>query len=287
MQKFALAYKIYVYYTRQPRGNYGEYYMKTFLKDYSYSMVKLFLNQIAITLFATMVSIATFSDRKILLAISIFSVLFFLYLNYTSLWELGSKDQIRVDGGRLKSNKARGLWLSLGANVPNILLALLTGIGALINTAFGQSMSIICDIISRFLNNMYFGIMNFLEYTIYRDPLVLKARSILGATSYHSPELSKAAELIENPSYTILDITKAAELVAENTSGTDATLNEALELLNTASQSPRIIENWWWFLAIVIPALVVGWLAYWLGSKNFRILSIFGINPKPSNANRK
>ncbi len=250
-------------------------------------MVKLFLNQIAITLFATMVSIATFSDRKILLAISIFSVLFFLYLNYMSLWEMGSKDQIRVEGGRLKSDSKRGLWLSLGANVPNVLLALLTGIGAFIDTAFGQGMSMICDIISRFLNNMYFGIMNFLEYVIYRDPLVLKARSILGATGYHSPELSKAAELIENPSYTILDITKAAELVSENASQTDTALNEVLTLLNSASQSPRIIENWWWFLVIVIPALIVGWLAYWLGSKNFRILSIFGINPKPSKSNTK
>lgn len=261
--------------------------MKTFLKDYSYSMVKLFLNQIAITLFATMVSIATFSDRRILLAISIFSVLFFLYLNYTSLWELGSKDQIRVDGGRLKGNKARGLWLSLGANVPNILLALLTGIGAFINTAFSQSMSMICDIISRFLNNMYFGIMNFLEYAIYRDPLVFKAREILSGAAYHAPEITKAAELIENPSYTILDITKAAELVSENADPTNTALGEVVTLLDSAAHSPRIIENWWWFLVIVIPALFVGWLAYYLGSKNFRILSIFGINPKPSKSNMK
>ena len=260
--------------------------MKSFLKEYSYSMVKLFLNQIAITLFATMVSIATFSDRKILLAISIFSILFFLYLNYTTLWEIGSKDQIRVEGGRLKSNSTRGLWMSFGANIPNILLALLTGIGAIINTAFSQSMSMICDIISRFLNNMYFGTMNFLEYVIYRDPLVLKARDLAASGGAYSGEVSKALELIEKPSYTVSDIINAGKSLSEIDVPSE-NISEAIGLLEEAAASPRMIENWWWFLVIVIPALFVGWLAYYLGTKNFRILSLFGIKPKVAGANKK
>lgn len=249
-------------------------------------MVKLFLNQIAITLFATMVSIATFSDRKILLAISIFSILFFLYLNYTTLWEIGSKDQIRVDGGRLKGNKARGLWLSLGANIPNILLALLTGIGAIINTAFSQSMSMICDILSRFLNNMYFGTLNFLEYVIYRNPLVSKAQELLTSSSFVAAEVKEALELIEKPSYTVSDIINAGKSLSE-ISAPSENISEAIELLEEAAASPRMIENWWWFLVIVIPALFVGWLAYWLGTKNFRILSLFGIKPKVAGAKKK
>ena len=259
--------------------------MKSFLKENGYSMVKLFLNQIAITVFALMLSMATFSNRKTLLWISIFSILFFLYLNYVSLWEVGAKDKLRIDAGRISATPVKGLLISLGANIPNFISALLIGIGAMLDTKSGQSMSMICDIISRFLNNMYFGVMNILEYAIYRDASVSKAVELLRGASESSSEITKALELIDNPNYTILNVRDAMTAI-NGASVSSPEVTEALELLDNAAHSPQIIENWWWFLVIIIPSLLVGLAAYNLGTKNFKILSIFGIKPNGGAKNR-
>lgn len=253
--------------------------MKSFLKENTYSMVKLFLNQIAITVFATMLSIATFSNRKTLLFISIFSILFFLFLNYSAGWEIGAKDKLRIDSGRMKKSPLKGLLLAIGANVPNFICALLIGIGAFIDTKSAQSMSMICDLISRFFNNMYFGVMNFLEYRIYRDGLVSDAIELLKGAAASSSEVTKALELVDTPNYTIQSLRNAIDSLSA-TSASEEAVTDALALLSDAAYSPQIIENWWWFLVITIPALLVGWLSYYLGTKNFRILSIFGIKPK-------
>lgn len=251
--------------------------MKSFLREDFYSIVKLFLNQIIIAIFALMISMATLSNRKLLLAVSIFSILFFLYLNYAQCWELGAKDKLKIDGGRMEKRPLKGLWLAVGANGPNFISALLIGIGAIIDTKFGQSMSMICDIISRFLNNMYFGVMNFLEYAIYRNASVSKAAEILNDTEL-TAESVKAITLINDPNYTIYSITQAID-VLESAGTPSSASSDALALLESAAHSPQIIENWWWFLVITIPSLLVGFAAYRFGVSNFRILSVFGINP--------
>lgn len=243
-------------------------------------MVKLFLNQIIIAVFALMLSMATFSNRKTLLLVSIFSILFFLYLNYSQCWEIGAKDKLRIDAGRLESKPAKGLWLALGANVPNLISALLIGIGAILDTKFGQSMSMICDIISRFLNNMYFGVMNFLEYAIYRNPSVSRAVQLLNDIEL-TAETVKAITLIEDPNYTILTVTQAIDELEKVSAPTPA-VTEAITLLDNAAHSPQIIENWWWFLVIIIPSLLVCFAAYRFGASNFRILSVFGIKSTPN-----
>ena len=193
--------------------------MLDFLKENSYSMVRMFINQIGMTVFGTMLALATASNSTLLLASSIFSILFYLFLLYSMGWEIGAKDKIRIDGGRMKPFPTKGLLIALGANLPNILLALLMGIGAMINTAtqaeWAGSMSVICNAIARLIEGMYLGVIKILEDVIYVNP-------------------------------TILDV-------------------------------------WWWFLVITIPALLAGWISYLLGSRNIRILGLFGINTEPQN----
>ena len=53
-----------------------------FLKENSYSMVKMFVNQIAMTVFGTMLALATAGNPTLLLCSSIFSILFYLFLVY-------------------------------------------------------------------------------------------------------------------------------------------------------------------------------------------------------------
>ena len=62
----------------------------------------MFLDQIAMTVFGTMLSFATLKNEGLLLASSIFSILFYLMLLYTVGWDIGARDKIRIDGGRMK-----------------------------------------------------------------------------------------------------------------------------------------------------------------------------------------
>jgi hypothetical protein len=193
-----------------------------FLKENSYSMVKMFVNQIAMTVFGTMLALATAGNPTLLLCSSIFAILFYLFLVYSVGWEIGAKDKIRIDGGRMREFPAKGFLIALGANLPNLLLALLMGIGALISTATGAewagSMSVVCNAIARLIEGMYLGVIKVLE-----------------------------------------DMLPAGH---------------------------SILSVWWWFLLLPVPAIFTGWLSYFLGSRNIRILGLFGITPVgPGNKN--
>ncbi|MBQ3126802.1 MAG: hypothetical protein IJC15_06995 [Clostridia bacterium] len=100
---------------------------KAFWKGYSYIIVKMFINQFAIALFGLTLAIATKSsgNTKLELICSIFAVLFYLFLIYTMTWEVGASDKVRVDAGRAKATPLRGLYMSLWANLPNLILAAL------------------------------------------------------------------------------------------------------------------------------------------------------------------
>lgn len=192
--------------------------MSNFFRENSYSMVRLFLNQIALTVFGTMLALATAKNDTLLLVTSIFSVLFYLYLVYSFGWEIGAKDKIRIDGGRLAPMPAKGFLIALVANIPNLLLALLMGFGAIISTATGAEwagdLSVVCNAIARLIEGMYLGIIKILEDVVFTDA--------------------------------------------------------------------HIIDVWWWFIVITLPAIITGGVSYILGSKNFRILSLFGIAYRPT-----
>ncbi len=132
--------------------------MGTFFKEHSYSMVKLFLNQIVMSVFGTILCISTSSNTPLLVASGILSICMLLFIDYTFIWEIGAKDKIRIDGNRLKPMPTKGLFIGICGNIPNIILTLLIGIGAILNSAAGQSIAVVCDPIMRLINGMYLGI---------------------------------------------------------------------------------------------------------------------------------
>lgn len=131
-------------------------------------------------------------------------------------WELGAKDKQKIDGGRMRPFPAKGFLISLVANVPNLLLALLMGLGAIVNTAaeveWMGNMSVICNAIARLLNGMYLGMITSLEKSIY------------GGAS--------------------------------------------------------ILDEWWWFIIITLPAMLVSWGSYVMGTKELRISAMLGIKQR-------
>ncbi len=97
--------------------------MFSFYKNNSDSIVKLFVNQLGMTIFGHLLFAATFkTDLRI--ATGFLSALFYLYLVYCTGWDAGAKDKIKVDGGRTEKCSHKGFLLGLAANGLYILLSI-------------------------------------------------------------------------------------------------------------------------------------------------------------------
>lgn len=184
--------------------------MKDFFHKYSYSMIKMLLTQIVISIFGLMLSMATVSaSSAIAIAVSVFAILFYLFLIYTLVWEIGAKDKISVDVGKKQYKRFTGLWMGLVANIPNIVLAVILAVSQpfVAKSAEGQELNGlgIVSVIANVLQGMYFG----------------------------------AISAIKLPTGKFLS------------------------------------DMWWTYFLIIVPAVVISFLAYYLGHRNFRFFGCF------------
>lgn len=137
-----------------------------FLKDNSYTVVKLLVYQLGMTIFGSCISMAVQSSRPLLLATGIFATLFFVYLIYSALWEIGAKDKIRTDAGRLLPRPLFGLHAALLAGMPNYILLTLMLIGFFFGRGengleWAGNLFVVTQVIFKILNGMYIGIIRF------------------------------------------------------------------------------------------------------------------------------
>ena len=137
--------------------------MKKFFHDYSYNIVKMFVNQFAISIFGVSLTLATTQAHiessgfdTFTLIVSILAVIFYLYLIYMLAWEIGAKDKISVDVGKKNYRPHLGILLSLFANIPNILAAIIYAIATILGS---EPMLFVVRLIATLLQGMYFGII--------------------------------------------------------------------------------------------------------------------------------
>lgn len=140
-----------------------------FLKENSYDIIRLYINQIGIAIFSLVLyfSVGMLENADISLRlkifISVFAMLFYFSLLYTAAWDMGAKDKIRVDAGRMKENKFKGAFMSLLANLPNFIVAgicaLTMGMFLLGGYEVAKTVSGIFNLILRMFCSMYLGIM--------------------------------------------------------------------------------------------------------------------------------
>ena len=136
--------------------------MKNFFRERSYDAVKLLVIQCAIGMFGFALALVCGFAGNVPLrtGCSVFSVLFYLFLIYTSVWELGAKDSVSVEYGHRDYQPLTGLWIALLANALNYLLAvgILLGNVAADIAAF-SGIGAISKLISLFIQGMYSGIL--------------------------------------------------------------------------------------------------------------------------------
>ena len=138
-----------------------------FIKDNSYDIVKLFVNQIGITIFSLVLytAVGSIGDEatmlKVRVLLSVFSCIFYFALIYCASWDFGARDIIRVEGGKIDNKPAKGALISLVSNSPNFVLAAVSIVSMLIYI-FSENQSAFrlfagFNLLLRFLNAMFIG----------------------------------------------------------------------------------------------------------------------------------
>lgn len=142
-----------------------------FLKDNLDSIIKLIVNQVGIAILTIFLYTAAGAiksetggaDLGIKIGISIFGILFYYFLVYSVVWEIGAKDKIRIDAGRAEKKLSRGFLLGLYSNIPNLIIVglavlcmgiyMMSGIEGF-KTTFG-----ILNLIIRIFISIYLGVV--------------------------------------------------------------------------------------------------------------------------------
>ena len=142
----------------------------SFFKTNFDTVLKLILNQIGVALLTFFLYTAAggiISDDglglMIKIAISVFGILFYYALIYNIAWEIGAKDKIRIDGGKMKPSKNKGMLLGIYANLPNIAVitfaTLLFLLYMLTNADWMYSLYAVLNFIFRFFISIYIGVI--------------------------------------------------------------------------------------------------------------------------------
>lgn len=179
--------------------------MRNFFDRYSYSIVKMFVHQFALGLFGAVLAMATTKNLVLSIVVGVFSIAFYLFLIYTVAWDIGAKDKISIDCGKLKPRPYLGILLSLAANIPNFIIAILYSIFRLV-FAENDNAAAIIRTVAFYIEGMYQGIMS---------------KIIIGT-----------------------------------------------HVVDGAEVGIRMFEHWWSYFVIIIPAVAVTGIAYWLGMRN-------------------
>lgn len=136
--------------------------MSEFMKKYSYSAVKLFVSQMALSVFGLVLAIACAKIGKTMQIVSsVGAVIFYLFLIYTAIWEVGSKDKFGIEYGKFEAKPLTGLYIGLLANSLNLLLAVIFTLG--LSFGDGDALSAVsglCGCIAMFIEGMYTGLLS-------------------------------------------------------------------------------------------------------------------------------
>lgn len=150
--------------------------MIDFLKKNSYLIVRLILNQIGMTIFGLMTSMAAAAvdnslagggevQRTCMIWVSVFAILFYMYINYMAMKEEGQKDKIRLDAGRAEYTPLRGLGIGIWGSAVNLILGIIIVVLSVVTSVIPDAIDAVGGILggSKLLESvilaMYWGLM--------------------------------------------------------------------------------------------------------------------------------
>ena len=129
------------------------------MQKHSYSAVRLFVNQIAISIFGLVLAIACgkVENDTLKVGASVGAILFYLFLLYAAMWEAGSKDKLSCT----QTIPLTGLYVGLLANSLNILLAVIIAVSSFAPEGGAvHAVGAISSVIALFIEGMYTGLLS-------------------------------------------------------------------------------------------------------------------------------
>ena len=149
-----------------------EQYMLAFLKARSYDIVKMFVYQIALSLFGLSLALATgsrsatselasYQPSALQLVAGIFSIAFYLFLVCYFMWELGTKDASHIERGEAGHSRLTGLYMALAASSINALVAVCITLGNFLSDIpFFSDLGGGAAVVGLLTQGMYMGILS-------------------------------------------------------------------------------------------------------------------------------
>ncbi|MBQ8005903.1 MAG: hypothetical protein IJ303_06300 [Clostridia bacterium] len=133
---------------------------KDFWKKYSYSIVRIFVDQLAISIFAFAVALGLAnSSMSLVIASSVFAILFFMFMVAELCFRQGADDKEKSDLGRFKKNNFTGLYMGILAAVPNFVLAVAYAVFHNIEATKGSVDGFVA-LTLKLITGEYLGLMN-------------------------------------------------------------------------------------------------------------------------------
>ena len=151
--------------------------MKDFFKNNGHLIWRLILNQIGLTIFGLMTSMAASAidlslssgdgtvSRTCMIWVSVFTIIFYMFINYMAVKEEGQRDKIRADAGRITRDPLRGLKVVLTASALNIALGIAIIVFGLLGAENGPALewagniSGSAKLLALVIQAMYWGVM--------------------------------------------------------------------------------------------------------------------------------
>lgn len=133
------------------------------MQKHSYNAVRLFIDQIAISIFGLVLAIACgrVENDTLKIITSGGAIIFYLFLLYAAMWEVGSKDKFGIDNGTKKSTPLTGLFVALLANSLNLLLAIvILACNYVSEESALYTVGALARVIALFIEGMYTGILS-------------------------------------------------------------------------------------------------------------------------------
>ena len=138
--------------------------IKEFFKEYGSIISKILINHIAMMIFGIIVLIAAKGINDVLFHIAgVVAILMYMFLLYMIMWELGSKDSVRVETQRMKRDNLLGLKISLVANAIFIVMAVVLLILSFFITEGESGINNVCGVIKIILH-YFFGMYLSITY---------------------------------------------------------------------------------------------------------------------------
>ena len=138
------------------------------LKDNSPKIIRMLITHIAMSVFGLAIGFSIVMAKvtpTMALIVSIFSILFYAALVYTTMWEYGSKDKPAFDGGRKDNALLTGFLCTLAAEGVFVFIALAYAISSFFGEAsyFAGNVCFISNIVLWLFSGFCSGAMSFLE----------------------------------------------------------------------------------------------------------------------------